>query len=119
MYYIQTVEILRPKPRESRSGETTLDYEGLADAAGDPWPNVYVRPASQAEAVGPDRETALSSWRIASRPGDAIPAVESTDWIRLPTGEVTRVVGEIARPADPIIAGRTHHVELTVREENG
>lgn len=118
MFYNQAVRILRPTPGTSRSGEATLNYAGLAEAEGELWENVQVRPTSQTEAVGPDRETALSSWRIASRPGDPLPAVESTDWIRLPTGEVTRVVGEIARPADPL-TGETHHAELTVREENG
>jgi hypothetical protein len=116
-FYNDEVALLKPPMRANRAGEQRPDYTGLADAEGVPWRAVQVRPLSQAELPGEDRETALSSWRIASRPGTPVPDVDNIDWIRLPDGTVTQVVGDIARPSDPVRGG-THHVELTVERAN-
>lgn len=113
LFYNQTVAVLRPPEKTNRAGEKSLDYAGLDVAEGTPWLNVAVRPTSQQEVVGDDREAALSQWRLASQPGRGDVDVLHTDWVRLPTGEVCVVVGEVARPNDPI-SGRIDHVEVTV-----
>lgn len=115
MFYDQTVARLRPSVKTTDSGESALDYEGLSQLPGAPWEGVYVKPFSQAEVTEEDRETAVSRWRISSNPRAGDFDIVHTDWVRLPTGEVCRVLGDVARAYSPI-NGRLHHLEVTVEE---
>jgi hypothetical protein len=118
VFHNQAVDVLRPGTRTNRAGETVLEYSKLEQQPGAPWRGVYVRPTSQAERVDEERETAVSGWRIASAPGSPDVDLRSTDWVRLPSGEVCRVVGDVARPADPF-TGQLDHVEVFVTRAAG
>lgn len=117
-FYHDRVFVLRPGTSTNRAGETVLVYTGLELAAGFPRDLCHVRPTSQAELPAADRATAMSEWRIATKPGSGDWDVRSGDWVRLPDGTITAVQGEAARPSDPI-NGRLDHVEVLVRSVRG
>lgn len=110
-FFHDTVHVLRPPTKTNRAQETELDYAGLESAAGYPRALVQVRVGDRAEVSQVDRETAVTQWRISTEPGSGDWDVRSTDWIRLPDGTVVRVLGDVAKPSDPITGG-LHHVEV-------
>lgn len=112
-FYQDTVFVLRPPSKVNRAQETVFDYAGLADAEGFPRARVQVRPTSQIEVSEPDRETAVSQWRLGTEPFSGDWDVRPSDWLRLPDGTIVQVLGDVAKPSDPT-SGRLHHVELTV-----
>lgn len=112
-FYADTVLILRPTSTTNRAQETVLDYRKLQDPR--PWEHVHIRPAAQLEREAADRTLAVSEWLIASEPGRGDVDLLDTDVVQLPTGERARVIGDPARPSDPI-TNRLHHVEVLVRK---
>lgn len=118
LFYNQTVQILRPPVRRSRSAEERPDYAGLEQAPGTDWVNVRVRPLQQGLDVDDDRRVDTAAWWIASEPGSGDVDLLPTDWLRLPGGEITAVAGAIARPSDPF-TGELHHVEVRVEIPKG
>jgi hypothetical protein len=118
LFYNQTVQRLRPTVRTNRSGEQELSYAGLESAEGVDWTGVHVRPTQQLEVLAEDRETAVSQWRIGSEPGRGDFDLLSTDWVRLPDGIVCSVVGEVARPSNPL-NGSIDHLEVNVQRAIG
>lgn len=114
LFYNETVRVLRPTTTTNRAQETVLNYAGLESAAGYPRAQVQVRPAAQAENVTDDRAVALSEWLLQTEPGSGDWDVRSTDWVRLPDGTIATVVGDAARPVDPL-SGGLHHVQVRVR----
>lgn len=117
-FYNDRVLVLRPVTKTNRANETVLDYNGLEDAPGFPRDLCHVRPTSQTELPAEDRATAMSEWRIATKPGSGDWDVRSGDWVRLPDGTIASVQGDTARPSDPI-TGRLDHVEVLVRSVRG
>lgn len=124
VFYNHTVLRYRPGTKTNRAGETVLDLAGLAAAVRDgsalavARTDVHVRPTSQAEIVAEDRSAEASEWRVASEPGSGDWDIHADDWIRLPDGTLTAVVGDPARPSDPL-TGNLHHVEVLVRKVTG
>lgn len=118
LFFHDTVDVLRPATRETRSQETELDYTALAEATEPPlcrpWAGVQVRPVSQALTVAVDRDTRISEWFIATDHGAADFDVLPTDWIRLADGTVCTIVGDVARPSDPLRGG-LDHINMRVR----
>ena len=114
LFYGDTVHVLRPPSKTNRANETVLDYTGLEDAPGYPRALVQVRPVAQGESVEVDRETAISEWILQTEPGSGDWDVRDSDWVRLPSGEVCAVVGDAARPTDPV-SHLLSHVQVRVR----
>ena len=119
LFYNDTVRVLRPPTSTNRAGETVLDYANLpAPEDGVARDNVHVRGTAQGEIVAPGQATAVSEWRVATEPGSGDWDVLSTDLVQLPDGQVVRVIGEPARPSDPL-GGGLHHVEVLLRKAAG
>lgn len=118
VFYQDRVFVLRPGTYTNRAGDVALEYKGLELAPGFPRDLCQVRPTSQVELPAADRATAMSEWRIATKPGSGDWDVRSGDWVRLPDGTITDVQGEPARPTNPI-NGRLDHVEVLVRSTRG
>lgn len=112
-FYPDTVLVLRPSSVTNRAQETVLDYRNLQ--APRPWAHVKVRPAVQTEQPATDRTLAVSEWLIASEPGRGDVDLLATDLVQLPTGERARVIGDPARPTDPV-TGKLSHVQVLVRK---
>lgn len=117
-FYADRVLVLRPTVKTNRANEQVLDYTGLELAPGFPRDLCQVRPTAQSELPAEDRATAVSEWRIATKPGSGDWDVRSGDWVRLPDGRIATVQGEAARPSDPI-TGTLDHVEVLVRSVRG
>lgn len=118
VFYQDRVFVLRPGTFVNRAGDAELAYAGLELAPGFPRDLCQVRPTSQAELPAEDRATAMSEWRIATKPGSGDWDIRSGDWVRLPDGTITDVQGDPARPTDPV-SGRLDHVEVLVRSVRG
>ena len=118
VFYQDRVLVLRPTTTTNRAGEPVFSYAGLELAPGFPRDLCQVRPTSQAELPAADRATAMSEWRIATKPGSGDWDVRPGDWVRLPDGTIAEVQGETARPTDPL-SGRLDHVEVLVRSRRG
>lgn len=126
VFFHDTVYRLRPASKTSRSGETGVaDYSTLAAAPIDgsdarvlEWANVQVRPESQAETDTEDRSTSVSQWFIATASGAPDFDVKAGDWIRLPDGSITVLIGDPARPSDPV-SGGLDHIQIRVQRSAG
>jgi hypothetical protein len=118
LFYNQTAYVLRPTIRTNRANEAEVDYTGLEDQPGVPWAPVHVRTIQQGLDVEDDRRVSAQSWMIASEPGSGDVDLQTTDWLRLPSGEIVAVEGAIARPSDPF-GGGLHHVEVRVQLAKG
>lgn len=124
LFYNDAVAVLRPAARANRAGDLVLDYAALLAAAladpalGTSRPAVQVRPVAQAEKLGDDRASTTSDFRLATEPGSGDWDLRSTDWVRLPNGALCSVIGDVARPSDPM-GGGLHHVEALVRTVRG
>lgn len=111
--YADTVLVLRPSSGTNRAGDVVLDYRNLEEPR--EWSQVHVRPAMQLEREAADRTLTISEWLVSSRPGSGDFDILATDVVQLPTGERARVIGDPARPTDPIRGG-LHHIQLLVRK---
>jgi hypothetical protein len=126
VFFHDTVYRLRPASKTSRSGETGVpDYSTLAAAPIDgsdarvlKWSNVQVRPESQAETDTEDRSTSVSQWFIATASGAPDFDVKAGDWIRLADGSITVLIGDPARPSDPVNGG-LDHIQIRVQRTAG
>lgn len=123
-FWSDAVEVLRPATKTNRAGETTLDYAALeaairaGTAVGATRGQVRVRAQNTTEVVDVDRTTTVTTWRIATKPWSGDWDVLATDWLRLSTGEVLAVDGELLRGYDPV-SGNLHHLELNARKAMG
>lgn len=124
LFYNDAVTRFRAPTKANRAGETVPDYAALAaaleagTAVGATRANVHVRPTSQDEIVAEDRNAQASEWRVASAPGSGDWDVAADDWLKLPDGTIVSVVGDPARPSNPI-GGGLHHVVVLVRKVTG
>lgn len=126
VFFHDTVYRLRPATKTARSGEAGVpDYSTLAAAPIDgsdarvlKWEGVQVRPISQAEQDLEDRNTAVSQWYIATASGADDFDIQAGDWIRLPDGDITVLIGDPARPSDPV-SGGLDHIQCHVQRAAG
>lgn len=116
-FYRDSVVIVRPPTRTLRAGDEVPDLRAAALLTGTSWAGVQVRPIIQTERIDSDRDVKRAQWRIASKPGSPDVDLQAGDLIRLRSGEVTAVLGDPARPVNPLTRPpRLDHVEVTVQE---
>ena len=113
--FTTTITILRPTVGEDEFGTDSLDWS-------DPEPvpvdfMVSVQPLSSSE--GPaERPQVVTGWQLISPPGRDLP-LRSIDRIRIPSGMVFAVIGDILRFPHPMTPNGVHHVEAMLERASG
>lgn len=109
MIFGATVTIVRPGVKTTRAGSPVADW---ANATRTTLARVSMQPGQQTETRNTDRDVAISTWRLFTRPGyDAdILATDHIEW----AGMTFEVEGDVARWPDPR-SNRVHHVEVELR----
>lgn len=113
--FTTSITILRPKVEEDEFASEALDWTDPEEVAVDFM--VSVQPMSSSE--GPaDRPQVISGWQLISPPGRDLP-LRSIDRIRIPSGMVFAVIGDILRFPHPMKPNGVHHVEAILERVSG
>jgi hypothetical protein len=115
MMFNQSITRLRAPLLEGRLGSKTRDWPNAAEVV---FTGVAVQPRSSREADTEPRDQVISGWRVYSRAGVDLDVLPS-DRVRIDTGAVCEVIGEIARWPHPIKPGAVHHVEFDLQRVTG
>lgn len=113
--FTSTISILRPTVEEDEFGSTSTDWSSPEVVPVDFM--VSLQPLTSTE--GPvERPQVITGWQLITPPNTDLP-LRSVDRIRIPSGMVFAVIGDILRFPHPIKPNGVHHVEAMLERVSG